>query len=83
MGAASGAEHQLEDGAFLAKLRGVELVRGIRGDCGGNPARARCPGEGGETPGGAAAGTASPAAADKNREVVLTGWLGGGFASRD
>ena len=83
MGAASRAEHQLELGATLTKLRGMELVSGVRGNCGGDPAGARCPSEGGETPGCATAGAASPAAADKNREVVLTGWLGDGFTPRD
>ena len=83
MGAARRAEHQRKYGATFIELRGVELMRGIRGSCGGNPAGARCPSEGSETPGGAAAGTASPAAADKDREMALTGWLSDGFAPRD
>ena len=69
VGAASRAKHKLELGAGIAKLRSVKLVSGVRGYCGGNPAGARCPSEGGETPGGAAAGAAGPAAADKNREM--------------
>ena len=82
MGAASRAEHQLELGALLTKLRGVELMSGMRGNCGGNPAGTRCPSEGSEAPGGAAASAAGPAAADKNREVILTGGLGDGLSSR-